>query len=85
MQTKIKSGQDALNYPIRLNNKLAALGSSVDGSDDAPTAQSYVVFNDLTAQIDAQLTMLAKIKSDDIGEFNKQFAAKRLPVIIPGK
>ncbi|MEO6050005.1 MAG: glycosyl hydrolase [Pyrinomonadaceae bacterium] len=85
MQTKIKSGQDALNYPIRLNNKLAALGSSVDGSDDAPTAQSYVVFNDLTAQIDAQLTMLAKIKSEDIGEFNKQFAAKGLPVIIPRK
>ena len=84
-QTKIKSGQDALNYPIRLNNKLAALGSSVDGSDDAPTAQSFVVYDDLTAQIDAQLASLAKIKSEDIAEFNKQFAAKGLPVIIPGK
>ncbi len=85
MQTKIKSGQDALNYPIRLNNKLAALSSSVDGSDDAPTSQSYEVFNDLVAQIDAQLATLAKIKSEDIAEFNKQFAAKGLPVIIPGK
>ena len=85
MQTKIKSSQDALNYPIRLNNKLAALGSSVDGSDDAPTAQSYDVFNDLAAKIDAQLTLLAKTKSEDIAEFNKQYAAKGLPVIIPGK
>ena len=85
MQTKIKSGQDALNYPISLNNKLAALSSSVDGSDDAPTAQSYDVFNDLAAQIDAQLALLAKIKSEDIAEFNKQFAAKGLPVIITGK
>ena len=39
MQTKIKSSQDALNYPIKLNNKLAALASSVDSADFPPTAQ----------------------------------------------
>ncbi|CAN5502369.1 hypothetical protein BH10ACI2_BH10ACI2_20150 [soil metagenome] len=85
MQTKIKSGQDALNYPIRLNNKLAALGSSVDGSDDAPTTQSYLVFTDLTGQIDTQLAMFAKIKIEDIADFNKQFGAKGLPVISTGR
>lgn len=85
MQTKIKSGQDALNFPIRLNNKMAALGSSVDGSDDAPTAQAYDVFNDLNARIDVQLGALAKLKTDDIAAFNKQFVEKGLPVIIIGK
>ncbi|MDQ3178925.1 MAG: glycosyl hydrolase, partial [Acidobacteriota bacterium] len=85
MQTKIKSGQDALNFPIKLNNKLASLGASVDNSDDAPTAQAYLVFNDLTARIDAQLARLAKLKSEDIAEFNKQFAAKNLPVIVTKK
>ncbi len=85
MQTKIKSGQDALNFPIRLNNKLAALGSSIDGSDDPPTAQSYDVFNDLSARIDVQLSSLARVKSEDIAEFNKQFQAKGLPVIIPSR
>ncbi len=84
-QTKIKSGQDALNYPIKLNNKLAALSSSVDGSDDAPTAQSYEVYNDLAAKIDVQLARLAEIKSKDIAEFNRQFAAKNLPVIVTRK
>jgi hypothetical protein len=84
-QTKIKSGQDALNYPIKLNNKLAALGASVDGSDDAPTAQSYDVYNDLTAKIDVQLARLAEVKSKDIAEFNRQFAAKSLPVIVTKK
>jgi hypothetical protein len=84
-QTKIKSGQDALNFPIKLNNKLAALNSSVDGSDDAPTAQSYDVYNDLTAKIDVQLARLAEIKSKDIAEFNRQFAAKSLPVIVTRK
>lgn len=85
MQTKIKSGQDALNYPIRLNNKLAALSSSVDGSDDAPTTQAYDVYNDLVAQIDAQLGLFASVKTVDIADFNKQFAAKGLPVIVPGR
>ena len=85
MQTKIKSGQDALNFPIKLNNKIAALGSSVDSSDDAPTAQSYLVYNDLTARIDVQLARLAKLKAEDIAEFNKQFAAKNLPVIVTKK
>ncbi len=82
MQTKIRSSQDALNYPIKLNNKLAALSSLVDGSDDAPTAQAYDVYNDLTSKIDVQLAALARIKSDDIVAFNKAFAEKSLPVIV---
>ena len=81
MQTKIKSSQDALNYPIKLNNKLAALASTVDAADYAPTNQSYDVYNDLVSKIDAQLAILARIKADDIAAFNKMFAEKNLPVI----
>lgn len=82
IQTKIKSSQDALNYPIKLNNKLAALGSTIDSSDDPPTAQSYVVYNDLTTRIDAQLAIFARIKTEDITAFNKMFSEKNLPVIV---
>ncbi|MEQ1607149.1 MAG: glycosyl hydrolase [Pyrinomonadaceae bacterium] len=84
-QTKIRSGQDALNFPIRLNNKLAAVSSFVDSSDDGPTASAYVVFADITSQIDVQLAKLAAVKATDIPDFNKQFASKGLPVIITGK
>ncbi|HEX3102116.1 MAG TPA: hypothetical protein VHQ01_10005, partial [Pyrinomonadaceae bacterium] len=84
-QTKNRSGQDPLNFPIRLDNKLAGLSSFVDSADEGPTASAYVVFTDLTAQIDAQLALLAKIKAEDIADFNKQFTAKGLPVIIPGR
>ncbi|MDQ2745799.1 MAG: glycosyl hydrolase [Acidobacteriota bacterium] len=80
-QSKIKSGQDALNFPIKLNNKLAALGASVDSSDTAPTAQSYDVETDLAAKIDVQLARFAEIKRTDIADFNRAFAAKNLPVI----
>ncbi|HLM00548.1 MAG TPA: hypothetical protein VK400_05800, partial [Pyrinomonadaceae bacterium] len=81
IQTKIKSSQDALNYPIKLNNKLAALASAVDSADYAPTNQSYDVYNDLTARIDPQIAALAKIKAEDIAAFNRLFAEKNLPVI----
>jgi hypothetical protein len=82
MQTKIKSSQDALNYPIKLNNKLAALASSVDSADYAPTNQAYDVYNDLTAKIDAQLATFAQIKTNDVAAFNRAFAEKNLPVIV---
>src|SRR5260370_25169090 len=41
IQTKAKSGQDVLNFPIRLNNQLAALGGEVGSADSAPTHHSY--------------------------------------------
>ena len=85
IQTKIRSEEDPLNFPIRLNNKLAGLGSYVDSADGRPTAQAYIVFNDLQSQIDTQLEKFAKIKSEDIADFNKQYAAKNLPVIMVGK
>ncbi|PYO49667.1 MAG: glycosyl hydrolase, partial [Gemmatimonadetes bacterium] len=54
-QVKNQSSQDPLNYPIKLNNKIAALAGSVGGSDAKPTSQSYTVFNDLSGQLDRQL------------------------------
>ncbi len=81
MQTKIKSSQDALNFPIKLNNKLAAVTANVDSADFAPTNQAYDVYNDLVGKIDAQLAILARVKSEDIASFNKTFVEKNLPVI----
>jgi len=54
-QVKNQSSQDPLNYPIKLNNKIAALAGVVGGTDAKPTSQSYTVFNDLSAQLDRQL------------------------------
>ncbi len=82
MQTKIKSSQDALNFPIKLNNKLAAVSSTVDGGDYPPTNQAYDVYNDLVGKIDAQLAILARIKAEDIAAFNKMFVDKQLPAIV---
>src|SRR5262249_47758851 len=40
-QYRNRSSQDPLNFPIKLNNKLAALQSIVEYGDNKPTDQSY--------------------------------------------
>ena len=54
MQTKAESYQDVLNFPIKLNNKLASLASTVATGDGRPTRQQYEVYMDLSAQVDEQ-------------------------------
>jgi photosystem II stability/assembly factor-like uncharacterized protein len=57
-QYRNRSSQDPLNYPIRLNNKLAALQSIVESGDARPTDQAYAVFKELSAQLDRDLARL---------------------------
>ncbi|HYY41860.1 MAG TPA: hypothetical protein VE775_03945, partial [Pyrinomonadaceae bacterium] len=78
-QTKNQSSQDPLNFPIRLNNKLAALGGVVASADAAPTAQSYAVYNDLVGQIDAQLARLQQIVKTDLPAFNRLVREQEIP------
>ena len=83
-QTKNKSGQDPLNYPVRLNNKLAAVGGEADGSDFKPTSQVKAVHQEITGKIDGQLQMLNKIFTDRIPKFNDLVKQKQInPVSIP--
>jgi photosystem II stability/assembly factor-like uncharacterized protein len=65
-QTQNRSGQDPLNFPIRLNNKLAHLSSVVGNGDFKPTDQSEAVRKELTEQIDAQLARFRKLEREQI-------------------
>lgn len=80
-QTKNQSSQDPLNYPIRLNNKLAALGGSVGGSDNPPTDQALQVYADLSARIDAELKKLEEVLKADVPGFNKAVRDLEVPAI----
>ncbi len=81
-QTKNQSNQDPLNYPIRLNNKLAALGSVVASADAAPTDVSFTVYEELTAKINAQLAKLEEIWKTDLPAFNKLVRDQNVPPVI---
>ncbi|MCA6448673.1 MAG: glycosyl hydrolase [Chitinophagaceae bacterium] len=80
-QTKSKSGQDVLNFPIRLNDKLAGLYGVASSGQNPPSKQAREVFADLGAQSDVQLTKLKKIMDTDLKAFNKMINDKQLPVI----
>jgi photosystem II stability/assembly factor-like uncharacterized protein len=81
-QTKNQSSQDPLNYPIRLNNKLAALGGIVASADTAPTDQSYTLYEELASKIDAQLQRLNQIMTGDLRAFNNLVRASDIPAVI---
>ena len=81
-QTKNQSSQDPLNYPIRLNNKLASLAGVVAEADAAPTDQAFVVYSELAARIDDQLRKLAEVMRTDLPAFNKLVRDQDVPAVI---
>src|SRR5437868_434373 len=81
-QTKNQSSQDPLNYPIRLNNKLAALEGVVEGAEATPTAQSYAVYDELGMQIDVQLQRLSQIMKTDVPAFNQLVRDQNIPAVV---
>ena len=81
-QVKNQSSQDPLNYPIRLNNKIAALSGVVGGTTAKPTSQSYTVFNDLSTQLDRQLQAMRGALLV-LPSLNATLTAASLPPIVP--
>ena len=81
-QTKNESRQDPLNYPIRLNNKLSAVGSSAARGDFAPTDQAREVKDEVTAQIDEELATLREILQTDLEDFNALVRESDVPAVV---
>jgi len=82
-QTKNRSRQDPLNFPIRLNDKLAGLAGEADTGDNKPTAQVLAVYKELSEKIDAQLQLLDKIFKEQIPRLNDLVKQKDInPIAI---
>jgi hypothetical protein len=73
-QYRNRSNQDPLNYPIRLNNKLAALQNIVEGGDNKPTSQAYAVFKELSGRLDKELARLDAAIRSDVAALNNLLA-----------
>jgi photosystem II stability/assembly factor-like uncharacterized protein len=82
IQTKAKSGQDVLNFPVRLNNDLVALSGVVGSADSAPTKQSYEVFDLLTHAVDEQLAKWEAIVATDVAAYNNLVKQQEVPAIM---
>lgn len=81
-QTKNKSEQDPLNYPIRLNDKLGHLASVVASAEGPPTEQAYAVWQDLSAKVDAQLVRLKQGLETDLPAFNQLVREQNVPAVV---
>ena len=81
-QTKNRSGQDPLNFPIRLNDKLSGVASVASTGDFRPTAQAIAVRNELVRQIDEQLKKLNTIVNQDVRALNEAILKSQVPAIF---
>ena len=80
-QTKAKSGQDVLNYPIRLDDKISGLYDFASSGNSAPARQVKEAYSELSAQADIHLNNLKRIISDDLVKLNQLIRDKQLPLI----
>nr|MBP7549701.1 glycosyl hydrolase [Gemmatimonadaceae bacterium] len=82
-QVKNQSGQDPLNYPVRLNNRIAALAGVAGSGPYRPTDQAQAVFTELSAALDAELTKLQKVLTEDLAKFNAEAKRAGQPPVVP--
>jgi photosystem II stability/assembly factor-like uncharacterized protein len=80
-QTKNESGQDPLNYPIRLNNKLGHLTSLSAIGDYPPTDQALAFFEEVTGLINAELDKLQAIMDERIPVLNKMVMDAKIEAV----
>jgi photosystem II stability/assembly factor-like uncharacterized protein len=83
-QYRNRSSQDPLNYPIRLNNKLAALQGIVEGGDARPTDQSTAVFKELSGRLDTQFGRLETLVKAELAPLNTMLSGAGLDPVKDG-
>ena len=69
-QTKNRSNQDPLNFPIKLGNRISAVRRSLETGDGKPTAGAYKVFEELSKELDGHLQKLQNIFNGEIPPLN---------------
>lgn len=84
-QTKSRSNQDPLNFPIRLNNKLAHLNALTTMGDFAPTDQAIALRDELMALIQEQTGRYDEIRDSEIQKLNSLIRSSDIPYIQASK
>jgi hypothetical protein len=80
-QTKAKAGEDILNFPMRLNDRMSAIYNVASSGNNAPTKQVRDAFAAVSAETDIQLGKLKEIMDNDVKAFNKMIFDERIPVV----
>jgi len=75
-QVRNESGQDPLNFPIKLNNRLASLQRAVTRGDGPPIGNAEPIFDDLSRELKEQTDRLEETLETNLAVFNTE--ARRL-------
>ena len=82
-QMLIKSNEDSLAYPQKVDSKLAGLAMAVGvGTDSAPTEAEYEVFDKLKKQADISIAHWAEIQQTSLADFQKMMAGQNIQAIV---
>jgi photosystem II stability/assembly factor-like uncharacterized protein len=80
-QVRNRSGQDPLNFPIKLNNKIAFLKEAIESADTKPTDQTYKAFDELSAELQKELDALDATLTTDLPVVNRLMQRKKIKAI----
>jgi hypothetical protein len=81
-QTRNQSSQDPLNYPIRLNNKIAALSGVAASADARPTDQTLEVFGILSKELESHLARIRRSLDQSLPALNRELAASSVAPLV---
>ena len=87
-QVKNQSGQDPLNFPIKINNRLANLNRVVNAGDGRPIANAPVLLAEYAKLLKVQTDRLDAVILKDLTAFNAELSRLGLQAInakCPGR
>jgi len=84
-QVRNQSGQDPLNFPIKVNNRIGTLNRSVNTGDGAPIANAEPIFNDLVQELKVQTDRLEMIINTELPKLNAELRRLGLVEITGGR
>ena len=82
-QVKNQSGQDPLNFPIKINNRLANLLRVVNAGDGRPIANAPVLLERYSALLKAETDRLAAVIAADLVAFNAELQRLGMETVAP--
>ncbi|HET7037050.1 MAG TPA: glycosyl hydrolase [Thermomicrobiaceae bacterium] len=71
IESRLKVPKDPLHFPLKLNNKLAALGAAVASADGQPTRSSQEVYEELARAVNQWLAELGELTGSEVPRFNE--------------
>ena len=84
-QVRNQSGQDPLNFPIKVNNRIGTLNRSVNTGDGAPIGNAEPIFNDLVGELKVQTDKLEQIINRELPKLNAELRRLGLTEVTGGR